>query len=1096
MHNRYEELRKIGEGGMGVIYQVRDRLTGQAVALKSLTASPGQLQFASMSDTQDFNLALTQEFRTLASLRHPNIISVLDYGFDSNRQPFYTMELLQDAPNICEAAQDKSDEERLELILQMLHALVYLHRRGIIHRDLKPDNVLVTDGIVRVLDFGLAIAFDDSAEVDDVAGTLNYIAPEILTGGTVSPASDLYAVGVIAYQVFSGQHPFEKSNPQQLIIDIISKPPDVSLLNLDSNVIAIIERLLLKDPNARYQNAMDVILQIAAVNPDFAQSETSDIRESFLQAARFVGRDEELVQLTNSMESMLNNQDYAPWLIGGESGVGKSRLLDEVRVYALVKGIHVLRGQTINNGANAYQLWLDIMRYLVLLSQPDTLEASILKPFVPDIETLLNRSVPDAPYLEPKAVQTRLVTTVINILKRQPEPIMLILEDLHWASDESLDLLGALTRSQVFIVATYRDDEKPNLPQILSKMQTLKLRRLTPEDISILSVSMLGKSGERSEVVELLHRETEGNVFFLVEIVRALAEAAGSLDDVGNITLPDHLLTGGIQNIVSRRLKQVSTGSYPLLQLAAVIGRQLDVKLLSQVKQAQVDDWLTECSNAAVVEFYEGAWRFTHDKLREGLLAELVTSDRSKLHQQAAQAIETLYGNRSAVSLTYHYGMAGMADKEAHYATIAGQEALKIGANRDAVNYLQIALRHTTSAILERQIAQAYYGLGDLMEARAHAEKALTLLGKSVPKRIIPGILNQLRRHVFSRKGRAEDVEQYLEPARIYGLIGEISYFTTETLLGIYCVLRMLTLAEAVPASPELARANGNMCIATSLVPSHRLAEYYGRRADEASRAVNNHFVLMQVSNLRGVYFTGTGQWQRVDEMLDLALDLAKELGDRREEITTFTTRAVAYHYQGRFEEAIAFNTFAQDAATQTGNIQQVGWGMYSRAENFNNSGRAAEALTLLLDVLENRRSDMQRSAVIRIFAAVARAELELGNLTDAKIHIDESLALLGKTAPNIYSMLESYAAMGDVYLTLAEKSAEYLPQAEATSRLIKRYSALYPIGKPRSLLWQGRLLALKGDTAKANTLYQQALDAAETMQMSYEVDLAKRYIG
>src|SRR5579859_3076052 len=152
--SRYEIVAEIGHGGMGVVYRTLDRLSGQMVALKKVNALYDQLE--DTRDSVDFRIALAQEFKTLASLRHPNIISVLDYGFDRSRQPYFTMELLETAPTILRAAEKVTLAQKIQLVLQMLQALAYLHRRGIIHRDLKPDNVLVADGTVKVLDFGLA----------------------------------------------------------------------------------------------------------------------------------------------------------------------------------------------------------------------------------------------------------------------------------------------------------------------------------------------------------------------------------------------------------------------------------------------------------------------------------------------------------------------------------------------------------------------------------------------------------------------------------------------------------------------------------------------------------------------------------------------------------------------------------------------------------------------------------------------------------------------------------------------------------------------------------------------------------------------------
>src|SRR5258708_4706950 len=200
---RYQVLENVGAGSMGTVYAALDRLTGRRVALKHVSAHPSSIL---ESDTEggDMRRMMAHEFRALASMRHPNIVTVLDYGFDDANQPYYVMELLENAQTILEAARPQPFKLQVDLLVQVLQALAYLHRRGIVHRDLKPGNVLVADGQVKVLDFGLAIA---RGEASGTAGTLAYMAPEILTSQPADASTDLYGVGMIAYELFVGLHP-------------------------------------------------------------------------------------------------------------------------------------------------------------------------------------------------------------------------------------------------------------------------------------------------------------------------------------------------------------------------------------------------------------------------------------------------------------------------------------------------------------------------------------------------------------------------------------------------------------------------------------------------------------------------------------------------------------------------------------------------------------------------------------------------------------------------------------------------------------------------------------------------------------------------
>jgi serine/threonine protein kinase len=252
---RYLLHERLGTGGMGPVYRATDRLTRNIVALKRVTAAPEDLTFASKAaGSTNLRLALATEFRTLSSLRHPHIISVLDYGFDEARQPYFTMEYLAGSDTITAAGQYVSVHAKVGLIIQMLQALVYLHRRGVIHRDLKPGNVLVMSGQVKVVDFGLSVTATTPSgkhRTESTAGTFAYMAPELFEGAPVSQSADLYAVGVMAYELFAGRHPFKVENIALLVNEILNKPADVWSIGLDDDLAEVLERLLVKGAEQR-----------------------------------------------------------------------------------------------------------------------------------------------------------------------------------------------------------------------------------------------------------------------------------------------------------------------------------------------------------------------------------------------------------------------------------------------------------------------------------------------------------------------------------------------------------------------------------------------------------------------------------------------------------------------------------------------------------------------------------------------------------------------------------------------------------------------------------------------------------------------------
>lgn len=758
--NRYEVLEQLGAGGMGAVYLVEDKLRNQQVALKQVL----------MAD--DFQrLAITREFRTLSSLRHPNIVGVIEYGFHE-KQPYFTMDYLPNATPF-----ETVSAEKIQGFIQILQALSYLHRRGILHHDLKPANVLVTpEGVVKVLDFGLARdnIKGKSGTKSGIAGTLGYMSPELLNEEAATIGSDLWAVGVMLCDALTGHHPFDDSSPMQLVLSLVNKSPNLE--GIDEAFIKILERLLAKDPQDRYPHAQAVIQDLYLAIDAPMPSESSAQRESFLQSASFVGRESEYQTLVDALQTSRDKQGQL-WLIGAEAGAGKSRLLEELRTRALVDGFVVLQGQGVEGGGLPYQLWRELARKLVLGAPLPDFTARVLKDLVPDIASLLGREVVDLPPADMKTHRERLSLALLERLHSLDMPILILLEDLHWAS-ESLELLKLLLRAfesiAVLVVGSYRHDERPDLPSELPKSHMLKLERLSHSAIAQLSASMLGAEHSTPELVERLAQESEGNALFMVEVVRALAEEAGSLSQISKQTLPASIFAGGMLAVLQRRLAKVPDWALKALQFSAVIGRKIDLNLLTELGISELGAWLQTCADAFVLEPYQGEWRFSHDRLREGVLKEV--PELAQLHTQVASAIETVYPNNKAYDepLIEHWHIAGNAEKEVFYLLKVARQLIDFDTNYlRAEALLQRALRYQ----LASSLSEIFFRLGTIAYHRGHYNQAEIFWQKGLDSQPPPPLqiflIGRLGHLLASHRGNytkaTELIEQSIAIAEKYG---------------------------------------------------------------------------------------------------------------------------------------------------------------------------------------------------------------------------------------------------------------------------------------------------------------------------------------
>ncbi len=1040
LYKRYILHELLGQGGMGTVHRATDRLTGEVIALKKITLSVEDLHLSSGSyslTSKGLRLALAGEFQMLASLRHPHIISVLDFGFDIEQQPYFTMTYMGDAQTILEASRLQSLPAQVQLLRQLLQALAYLHRRDILHQDVKPENVLVTNQTVRVLDFGLAAPAAGKSQTS--GGSVAYMAPEMWAKQPITTAVDLYAVGILAYQIFGGRHPFDP-NSHHFIDQVLGEEPDLSLLNVDDALAKVIGKLLAKKPTDRYASAEACMAALSQALGESVLEEDVRIRESYLQAATFVGREAEMSQLSKALVQALSGQGSA-WLVGGENGVGKSRLLDEFRIQALVEGALVVSGQGISDGGGLpYQLWREAVRRLVLNTELDDLTAGVLATIVPGLETLLGRNIPPPPPLEGQAKQKRLYNAIAHLFRNQKQIVVLFLEDLQWAV-ESLDILKYLNRQvsglPLLIVASYRDNERPELTDELPGMQHLKLNRLSDNEIANLSQAMLGTVGQQPQVLELLRRETEGNAFFLVEVVRALAKEAGQLSAIGEMTLPDQILPQGIQTLIEQRLAYIPIESQALLQLAAIAGQEIDWQVMTQLAAGiNVEHWLSTCADAAVLEVHHNTWRFAHSKLREGVLRRLKADECITHHRQVAQALEAVYPDdpNQAATLVHHWQQASDTDKERFYALLAAEEASSRYALSEAVTFFSRALELTP----EDADTERY----DLLLAR---EKVYDLQG--------------------AREAQTQDLADLEELAKAL----DKAQLQTSDGLQIVGARRI-----------EVALRQARYTEATGDYPASIAAAQMAIRLAQAAQDVNNGTL---GSEARGYQLWGKalrrqGDYGAAQTQIKQALNLARAAGVSQVEADCLDNLGIISCRQDDYAGSKTYFEQALGIYREFGNRQGEISMLNGLGINSQEQGDYIEARVYYEQALHIAREIGDRQYEARLLGNLAWTSLDLGIYAEARTYLERSLRIRTEVADR----------EGECHALVNLGLHFHLLEDDGTAREYSQQTLLIAqeIGNRR---WEGYALTVLGHAltglgrlAEASAVYQQALSLRQEL--------------
>ena len=482
----------------------------------------------------------------------------------------------------------------------------------------------------------------------------------------------------------------------------------------------------------------------------------------------FVGREAERADLRRLLDQSIRSQG-ALVMIGGEPGVGKTRLAEELLLEARQRSVLALTGHCYEmEGAPPYVPFVEILETAARVIPPPALRET-LGDSAPEVAKLLpelRRLFPDIPpplELPPEQERHYLFNSVREFLARagRAQPLLLILDDLHWADDATLLLLQHIAQQlrevPVLILGTYRDVEldvgRP-LARALEGLlrqrlaHRIALRRLPQDGVAAMLRALSGQEPP-APLVQAVYAETEGNPFFVEEVFQHLAEEGKLFDaqgrlrpdlEVGELEVPE-----GVRLVIGRRLERVCEDCQRVLTAAAVIGRGFSFELLDALGEVQTDallDAVDEAERARLItaasDGPEARFTFAHELIRQTLVSGLSLPRQQRLHLRVAEAIERAYSRSSeehAADLAHHLyraGAAADAEKTVRYLKLAGDQALAAVAFEDALRDFEDALsvqpaddRRARADLLYKR-GLALHSLGRWDEALADWREALT----------------------------------------------------------------------------------------------------------------------------------------------------------------------------------------------------------------------------------------------------------------------------------------------------------------------------------------------------------------------------------
>lgn len=691
LQDRYQLLSELGRGGMAQVYRARDLRLGREVAVKLIS-------------TEGLDEGAVERFQRealmVAALDHPAIVPIYDYGRHGawpERWLFFVMPVLPGRTlHALFREHALSRDEFLDIFVRVAEALDYSASQKIVHRDIKPENIMVArregadPGRVWVMDFGLATAQEGTrlTRTGNLPGTLAYLSPEQVLSLQIDGRSDLYSLGVIAYEYLTGKPPHVGS-PATLLYRIVNQPiVPLDRHKFEPRLAALVERCLAKNPQERWASGRELAAAArsllypgeAAPEPAAPAEEASGESSQDLAEPLLFGREKELAELEDRLGAALRGEGQLA-IVGGDPGSGKSRLLRELERRARKSGALVLHGRFADpQGGYPFQAFGEVL-----------LEAAARRLFPPSFEWRLVANglvelfpalaeIPEvAAGLEPRGdPRAGDLAHVYELIGRAlsglagGRPMVLLLEEMH-AGDASLPLLLYLFRrfspSPTFLLGTYRRTEvgrRHPLARLIRGLQGedrfrhLQLGNLSEAENRRLLAALLG--GDPGDAfAERVYAATDGNPLFTAELVRGLGRS-GELarDDAGQLRFDGDpaslsgaggLMPATLQQALEVRLEKLTEPAAALLQLAAVLGRAFPLRdleaLAAEEGLAEFDDTFDYLLGEGLLEeekgrakegpgapFFEpreaggrpGAWTVPGGQIRfsSGLLCQLV----------------------------------------------------------------------------------------------------------------------------------------------------------------------------------------------------------------------------------------------------------------------------------------------------------------------------------------------------------------------------------------------------------------------------------------------------------------------------------------